>query len=424
MRIEGPARRLRIYLGESDQWRGRPLYLALLEALQQDGLAGATVLRGLAGFGAHSRIHTASLEVLSSDLPLVVEVVDERAKIEQAVARVGPMVREGLITVEDLQVVKYSHRYLQPLPADRWVKEVMTRAVVSVSPATPLAELVGLLIDRRLKAVPVVDADRRVVGLISDGDVLERGAGAAARLAVLERLDEAALTAQLAALRASGQTAADVMTRAVVTVREDTALAHAVQVMVQRDLKRLPVLDPAGRLAGMLSRVDVLRTVVEPQPGPAGAPRPPAAGHTVGEVMDTQVPAVAADADLVEIVARMVTAEIKRVVVLDEAGRALGAITDGDLVARVKPEARGGLLAALTGRGQAPRLDLTARELMSPVVLTGPPATPIAEAVRQMLASRRKRFYVVDEAGRLLGAVDRQTLLQAVAGPPLAGPKS
>ncbi|MBP7692315.1 MAG: DUF190 domain-containing protein [Anaerolineales bacterium] len=421
MRIEGPAQRLCIYLGESDQWRGRPLYLALLEALKRAGLAGATVSRGLAGFGAHSRIHTVALEALSSDLPLVVEVIDTRAAIARAVTEVGPMVREGLITLEDLRVIKYTHRYLQPLPGDRLVKEVMTRAVTRAAPATPLAELVALLVVQRLKAVPVVDEAGRVVGLISDGDILKRGAGPA-RLAVLERLDEAGLAAQLAALRASGQTAADVMTQPVVTVREDTALAHAVQLMVKHNLKRLPVVDQAGRLAGMLSRVDVLRTVAGPAPQPEARPAPAAAGHTVGELMDTAVPTVPADADVVEIVTRMVGAESKRVVVVDEAGRALGAITDGDLVARVRPEARGGLLAALTGRGHAPAADQTAREMMSPVVLTGPPETPIAQAIQQMLTHQRKRFYVVDAAGRLLGAVDRQTLLRAVAGPALADP--
>lgn len=419
MRIEGPAKRLSIYLGESDQWRGRPLYLALLETLKEEGLAGATVTRGLAGFGAHSRIRTASLEVLSSDLPLVVEVVDSREKIEHALAIISPMVREGLITVEDLSVVKYSHRYLQPLPGDRLVKDVMTRDVVSVRPETPLAELVDLLIDHQIKAVPVVNAERRVVGIISDGDVLQRGDGLG-RLAVMERLDEATLAGYLAELRQSPKTAADVMTAPVVTAREDEALAHAVQAMTSRDLKRLPVVDAAGRLMGMLSRVDILRTVAEAKPAKGETRSLAQAGRTVGEVMDSQVPAVREDADLVEIVNRLVGADIKRVVVTDEAGRVLGTITDGDLVARVRPEARGGVLAALRGRGRAPKIEATARELMSADVLKGPPDTPIPEAVRQMLTQKRKRFYVVDSDGVLLGAVDRQTLLRAIAGHPPA----
>lgn len=415
MRIDGPARRLRIYIGESDQWRGRPLYLALLEAFKKEGLAGATVLRGVAGFGAHSRIHTASIEVLSGDLPFVVEVVDAIDAIDRALAVAGPMVREGLITLDDVQVVKYTHRHLNPLPGDRLVRDVMTRDVVSVKADTTLAELVNLLIDKEIKAVPVVDRERRVLGIVSDGDILERGNGQA-RLGVMERLDEATLAAQLADLRQSGKTAADIMTRDVIVTREDASLAHATHLMVQHDLKRMPIVDKDRRLTGMLSRVDILRTVAEPKTGKPSTRPLAVSGHTVGDVMDPDIPTVKADADLVEIINLLVGTEIKRVAVLDDAGRAIGVITDGDLIARVRPEVRSRLLAALSGHGTAPASREVAQDLMSRSVLKGPRETPIPEAIRQMLEQKRKRFFVVDGEGRLLGGVDRQTLLHAIAG--------
>lgn len=415
MRLDGPARRLKIYVGESDQWRGRPLYLALLEALKKEGLAGATVVRGVAGFGAHSRIHTAALEALSGDLPLLVEVIDTREKIEHALAIVGPMVNEGLITLDDTHVITYTHRYLNPLPGDRLVREVMSRDVVSVNSATPLAELVSLLVDREFKALPVIDGERRVLGIISDGDILHRGDGPV-RLGVMERLDEASLAAQLAALRQSGKTAADVMTRDVILARGDMSLAHATRLMVQHGLKRLPVVDAERRLSGMLSRLDVLRTVAPERAGASSVKSAAARGRTVGEVMDANVPTVKADADLAEIVELLVGAELKRVAVLDDAGRVVGVITDGDLIARVRPEARSGLLAALMGRGVAPDAGEAAGSLMSSNVLKGLPDTSIADAIQLMIAGKRKRFYVVDAEGRLLGAVDRQTLLRSIAG--------
>lgn len=415
MRISGAAKRMRIYIGESDQWRGRPLFAVLLETFKREGLAGATVLRGLAGFGAHSRIHTATILRLSEDLPLVVEAVDSAERIERALAIAGPMVREGLITVEDVTVVKYSHRGLHPLPGDRPVREAMTRDVIHVRPDTPLAKVMDLLIGKRLKAVPVVDEQSRPVGIISDGDLLERG-GIPQRLALAERLDEGALAAQLADLRRGDLTAAAVMTREPVSVHDDTSLAHAVQLMVERNLKRLPVVDAAGRLTGILSRVDVLRTVADAQPSPAEAGPVARAGRTVRDVMEARVPSVREDADLVEIVNALVEANAKRVLVLDGAGRAVGVITDGDLVARIRPEARPGLMAALSRRGRPPTGEALARDLMSPDVLQGPPDTPMTEALRQMLAQKRKRFYVVDAEGRPLGIVDRQTLLRAVAG--------
>lgn len=414
MRISGKAKRLRLYIGESDQWRGRPLYLALLETLKQEGLAGATVTRGVAGFGAHARIRTASLEVLSGDLPLVVEAIDEAPRIAQALTRVGPMVREGLITLDDVEVVKYTHRYLQPLPGDRLVRDVMTRAVVSVGPDAAVADVMDLLIGRQFRAVPVVSPEGVPVGIISDGDLISRG-GAPTRLSVAERLDAESMKAHLDALRASGLTAADIMTRGPRTVRDDATLAHAVQTMVERGLKRLPVVDAAGRLVGVLSRLDVLRTVAAPG-SPSTHPAEARHGRTVGEVMDPDVPTVDADTDLVDVAALMVGATLKRVAVVDGAQRLLGVITDGDLVARAKPEARGGLLAALIGRGSLPPLADTARDVMTTTALSGPPDTHVADAIRRMLAEQRKRFYVVDAAGRLLGAVDRQALLLAIAG--------
>ena len=231
MRINGTGRRLRVYFGESDRWQGRPLYSALLEALKREGLAGATVTRGLAGFGAHSLIHQASIERLSADLPLVLEVVDTPDRIEAAIRLLSPMVREGLITLEDVQILKYTHRELQPLPGDRPVREVMTSPVVSVTPTTPVADVMDLLLGRLLKAVPVVDEAGRVVGLISDGDLLARG-GAPQRLGVAERLDAATLAAQLAEMRQAGRTAADVMSSPVTTAQAGESLAHAVSHMV------------------------------------------------------------------------------------------------------------------------------------------------------------------------------------------------
>ncbi|MBL8093151.1 MAG: DUF190 domain-containing protein [Anaerolineales bacterium] len=414
MRIVGKAKRLRLYIGESDQWRGRPLYLALLEALKAEGLAGATVTRGVAGFGAHARIRTASLEVLSSDLPLVVEIVDEHVRIAQALTRVGPMVREGLVTLDDVEVVKYTHRYLQPLPGDRLVRDVMTRDVVSVPPEAAVADVMDLLIGKQFRAVPVVNPGGQPIGIISDGDLITRG-GAPSRVSVTERLDAESVQAQLAALRASGRTAGEVMTPHPITLQDDTTLAHAVHAMVTHGLKRLPVVDAQGRLCGVLSRLDVLRTVAA-----AGAqvalPTEARYGRTVGDVMDTAVPTVQADADLVDVANQMIGATLKRVAVVDSDQHLLGVITDGDLVARARPDVRGGLLAALLGRGNPPPLADTARDVMTAAALSGPPETPVAEAIQRMLTEQRKRFYVVDRNGRLLGAVDRQALLLAIAG--------
>jgi uncharacterized protein len=104
------AQLLSIYIGESDRWHGAELFIAILELLKVEKLAGATVLRGVAGFGAHSHIHTAAILRLSEDLPICIQVVDTPEKIAHAIQLVSPMVIEGLITVQDVTVLHYAHR--------------------------------------------------------------------------------------------------------------------------------------------------------------------------------------------------------------------------------------------------------------------------------------------------------------------------
>ena len=101
---------LRIFLGESDHWHGRALHVALIERAREAGLAGATVLRGIEGFGAKSVIHTTHLLELSSDLPIVVEIVDTPEKIDAFLPVVEEMVQDGLATLERVRVLFYRHK--------------------------------------------------------------------------------------------------------------------------------------------------------------------------------------------------------------------------------------------------------------------------------------------------------------------------
>ncbi len=98
---------LRIFIGESDKHQGRPLYDVIVETARKRGMAGATVLRGIAGFGAHSRMHTAKVLRISEDLPIVIEIVDTPEKIEPFLAELDIMIEEGLVTLEKVQVISY-----------------------------------------------------------------------------------------------------------------------------------------------------------------------------------------------------------------------------------------------------------------------------------------------------------------------------
>jgi uncharacterized protein len=107
VRLAGEGTLLRIFIGESDTWHGKPLYQAIVQRLRSEGMAGATVVRAIEGFGAKSHLHTSRLLRLSEDLPLIIEVVDKAENIERALPLLDDMIADGLVTLEKVQVVMY-----------------------------------------------------------------------------------------------------------------------------------------------------------------------------------------------------------------------------------------------------------------------------------------------------------------------------
>ncbi len=109
MTLSGPAKMIRIHFGEDDRWEGKPLYDAIVEEARRQDLAGATVYRGIEGYGASSRIHRKHL-MTSSDLPVMVCIIDRAEKIGQFLPILERMVYEGMIAISDVEVIRYTHR--------------------------------------------------------------------------------------------------------------------------------------------------------------------------------------------------------------------------------------------------------------------------------------------------------------------------
>jgi hypothetical protein len=110
MNLPEEARLVRIFIGEDDRFDGKPLHEAIVEKARKSGIAGTTVLRGLLGFGAHSRIHTSKVLRLSQDLPIIIEIVDSKEKVDEFLPTLDEMIDEGLVTIEKIKVLKYRHR--------------------------------------------------------------------------------------------------------------------------------------------------------------------------------------------------------------------------------------------------------------------------------------------------------------------------
>ncbi len=420
MQILGSAKKVSIYIGESDKWERKPLYQAILELLKKEDCAGATVTRALSGFGAHSRIHTASVVALSADLPLKVEWVDSPVRVKRVMPKLREMVVEGLITVEDVEVISYSHRALRALPADMPVRDIMHREVSTVLPGTPLVQAMSLLLNKIYRALPVVDVNRKVVGILTEGDLLRHSNLPNASVQLF--LTDAELQAQLHRLQEENHTVADAMTTPAITITDDTPITVAMETMLENDIKRLPVVDANGKLQGVFSRVDILRALA--QPPVAALPRQSiavGADTTVGEVMLISVPAVKQDAPLAKVVDLLLGTSQRRVVVVDDDRRVVGIITDGDLLTRATEAERGSVLQALSSRLKPSahnKVQLerrTAKEVMTPDPITVQKYTPLTEALKLLLEHQIKRLPVVDADGRLVGLVGRAGVLLALS---------
>jgi PII-like signaling protein len=112
MKIESRARLMRIYIGEADQWKDKPLYKALVDAMRANDIAGVTVYRGILGYGAHRRVHQEKPLLLSRDCPIMLSVIDSEEKLQSFLPIVEQMVEEGLVVMSEVDIIKYSYRAL------------------------------------------------------------------------------------------------------------------------------------------------------------------------------------------------------------------------------------------------------------------------------------------------------------------------
>ena len=296
------------------------------------------------------------------------------------------------------------------------VRDVMTRDVAAVGISAPLTEVVDLLLHRGIKAVPVAEG-RRVIGIITGGDLLERG-GMGLRLSLQRLLSAEELAEQKRQLASSGKTAADVMTLPVLTIGENEKVTQAARIMAERQVKRLPVVDKEGSLVGIISRLDVLETFASHAQGQEGLPTlPKGLLQTAADVMFHDVATVSPETSLNEVLNRIVSTPLRRVIVVDETRRVLGMISDADLLERAATHPSPGFLRQIIAFLARPpaeviRISGSASEAMEKDVYTVQSTTPLSEIARIMTEKRVKRIVVVDDSGRLLGMVDRESILR------------
>jgi CBS domain-containing protein len=309
------------------------------------------------------------------------------------------------------------------------VHAVMTTPVVTVSPDTPVAEAVRVLVQHVFTALPVVDAHQHVLGMVHEVDLLQRGAETPVPLGLPKALEPAEQAALLAQLDQRQDPVAAVMRREVVHIAPDTSIRTAAHLMLTSAVKQVPVVDAAGVLVGIVSRIDLLRSVSAgylPHAGPHLMVVPTGGLiKTVSDIMHPLGPTVPGEASLEEVVTALLGAREPCVLVLDPAGCLVGIITPSDLVQRLDPDARPSFLQLLSshlplvGQAAAPQAARKstaqcAQQLMTTPVVSVTLETPIGTALVFATQHGWKRLPVCDAQQHPLGLVSRKELLRAV----------
>lgn len=419
---------IEIFTSEKVRWKGRPLNEAVVQYVHDLKIAArCLVTRAVDGCYESGEVATGRLEVLSYNMPLRIAIVLPAAEIERVLPEVEAMVEDGIVAVHHLDVVSHKTRK-QLVPRQIKVRDIMTPDPRKVSLTTPLDQVVRLLLSSIFTGVPVVDDADRPAGVITQGDLIYKGK-MPMRLGLLAESGSEKLDAVLAALAA--KSAEEVMTSPVIAIGQDQFVKDAVDLMLSKGVKRLPVVDDKGKLTGMLSRLDIFRTIMQASPDwDAFKQQNLTVGDvcTVSDIMRRDTHAVLPETPVDEIIRVIDSNDIQRVTVVDKAGHFLGLISDRDLLVAFSPDFPDAIwdqflsLVPFSERGKRHRefkerlRAKTAGEVMNADIVTVDETTLIDAAIALMTQKGLKRLPVLDSEGKFKGMISRDSLLRTGFG--------
>jgi CBS domain-containing protein len=420
---------IEIFTSEEARYGKKPIADVVVQYIRDLKIAARCVVtRGVGGCYESGELATTRLEVLSYNLPVRIYIVIPAAETQRVLNGLNGMVDDGIVALHDLNVL--SHRARNAFfPRQLMVRDVMTPEPKSVMATTPLRDAARILLPSIFTGLPVVDAHGRPIGLITQGDLIRKG-GLPLRLSLLAESDQdnrELLLDQLAKHKAF-----EIMTAPAIMIAQDRPLADAVDLMLAKGVKRLPVVDGAGRLAGMLSRLDIFRTVMRETPdwNDFRSQRIEVQDlKSVKDILRRDTQTVLPETSLEEVIRVIDRNDIQRVAVVDKEGMLLGLISDRDLLRFFKPEQEGilRLLAKAKHpfkqdacRGDLRRclIETTAAAVMITDLITVREEMLIEEAIGMMIDKGLKRLPVVDAEGRFKGMINRDSLLRTGYGDP------
>jgi len=415
---------IEIFTSEEARWHGRALYGAVVEYVNDLKIAARTIVtRGFEGSYENGEIATGRLEALSYNMPLLITIMMPASELDLVLATIEDMVGDGIIAVRDLDVVAHKTQGLL-MPRYMRVREIMTPSPRTAAVDTPLGEVARLLLSASFTGLPVVDRDNRPIGVIAQGDLIYK-AKMPMRLGLLAQCGQEKTAAALEALNT--RKAGEIMTQPPVIIEQDKLVTEAVNLMIAKKVKRLPVVDTAGKLVGILSRVDVFHTISKKCPDWSGFQGQDIQVENLRFVSDivrrdTAAYTVRPDTTVTEVMQVIDSNDIQRVCVVDKDGFLLGIISDRDLLIAFIDRHPGiwdyfvsGLSFTERGRRHKKLREHlqanTAADVMNREITTIREDAPIEEAIKIMLDKVIKYLPVLDAEGKFKGLISRDSLL-------------
>jgi CBS-domain-containing membrane protein len=418
---------IEIFTSEAIRWEGKPLSDAIVEHVKGKKIAArCMVTRAIEGCYENGDIASTRLEILSMNMPLRITIVLPAAQAESLLLKVEEMVSDGIVAVQDIQALSHKTER-QLIPKHIRIKDVMTASPCKVSLKTPVDQVVELLLSSHFTGVPVVDEKNHPQGIISQGDLICR-AKMPLRLGVLASANADRINCVMQCL--SQVPAEKIMTRPAVCIREDRFLTEAVDLMMKKSLKRLPVIDAAGALSGILSRQDIFHTVAREVPDwSAFHHQNIQVGNMrcVADIMRRDIHTVLPETPVTDIIHIIDATDVQRVAVIDAEGHFQGLISDNDLFSAFSEHSEGiwdlfvRNLPLMEKRKKAEMahpdiINKTARDVMNTECITVLETASIDEAIGIIVSQGIKRLPVLDVAGKFKGLVSRESLMRTGFG--------
>ncbi len=413
-----------IYTSEEARWQGRPVWDAIVDLLHHNHIpTRCMVSKGFAGCYENGELASSRIEVMSYNMPIKIEILLPQSAVSQFMPGILERVTDGVVMSRMQEVMM--HRTQQRLiPRHLRVRDAMTAAPDAVTETTPVTRIIELLLTHIYNSVPVVDKEGRPIGIVTQGDLIHR-AKMPIRVGLLNQLkheEQQSIHQTMETL-----TARDVMTHPVRTISQDSPLSDAVDTMLKHHLKRLPVVDKAGKLAGIIARLDVFKLVTSLAPDWNVIKSPVVRVANEAKVRDIMRsdPHTVLTNTPIEHVARLIDdSDLQHVAVVDEEGRLVGLISDADLLSLFEenhPSLWAYLLGKMTRNDAAKRQQellnsyhaTTARDVMKTELITVSETTPLDEAIALMVERQVKMLPVVDADNRFKGVISRNDVLRA-----------